>query len=180
MENLFDILMFVAMVLVLSLAIGAVSAAPFVPTRKRDVRRILDLAEVKPGDRVYDLGCGDGRVVAAAAEMGAAATGFEIAIPPLVMAWVRTGLSPARNRCRIIPRNFWTADLSDADVIFTFLTPPVLARLVGRLEKVRLKPGTRIVNAVWPIPGWQAAAVDKSAGRVTLYLYRIGQTGKKE
>ncbi|MDO8622525.1 MAG: hypothetical protein Q7R80_04815, partial [bacterium] len=72
-------------------AYAGVSGAPWVPTWRRDVDRFLALAQLRPGERFYDLGCGDGRLVRAAANTGTIATGFECSLLPYLLAKLRVG-----------------------------------------------------------------------------------------
>ena len=153
-------------------AYGAFSAAPWLPTRKGDVARMMDLAQIKPGERVYDLGCGDGRLVFSAAKAGAEAIGVEIFILPYFYAWVK---SLFIKNAKILYGDLFNYDLSGADVIFVFLMDKSYKRLIAKLEK-ELKPGARIVVSCWEIPDWQKKLVktDKPSDRLLpVYLYKI-------
>src|SRR5258706_14861810 len=80
--------------LILSMFIAAISFAPWVPYTMKHVKRAFDLAKVKPGERFYDLGCGDGRtVIYAAKHFGAVATGIELAFPLYIVANIRVLLA---------------------------------------------------------------------------------------
>lgn len=168
-----NILFFLNVVIVLILVTfiyAAFRAAPWVPMRAGDVQRFLDLAEIKPGQKVYDLGCGDARLVCASAKAGASAVGFEISVLPLVLAYIRILLTGAK--CKIIFRDFWNANLGDADVVYFFLTPPILEKMRMKFEK-ELKKGAKVVCYVWQIPGWQAVKVSEAKSRPKMYLYEI-------
>ncbi|MFA6253195.1 MAG: SAM-dependent methyltransferase [Patescibacteria group bacterium] len=160
------------LILVIAIAVttiySLVRGIGWVPTWQKDVERFLRLAEIKPGQVVYDLGCGDGRLVMAAAKLGAKAIGLEISILPFVGAYVRKIL--AGSKAQIKFRDFWLVDLKDADVVYFFLIPRIYKQLKSKLEK-ELKPGTRVIAYVWPIEGWQATIVDKPVGRPVMYLY---------
>lgn len=146
-------------------------AAPFVPTRQRDVERMLRLAEVKPGELVYDLGAGDGRFLLAAARRGARAVGFEISILPFLIACLRLALGRA-TAARIELKDFFRQDLSAADVIVCFLTPAAMAKLGPKFSR-ELKPGARIVSYAFSLPGWTPAVKDKPTPQtMSVYLYR--------
>ena len=143
------------------------------PLWKKDTLRLLDIAQVKPGEIVIDLGAGDGRIVIAAAKTyGARAIGYEIAILPYFVGWVRIALLGLRGKARLKYRNFFKEDLSQADVICAFLTPPAMAKLKPKLEK-EAKPGCRIVSYAFHIPDWQPTRVDKPDQKTAaIYLYQ--------
>ena len=140
----------------------------WVPTWQRDIDRFLKLADIKPGQRVYDLGCGDGRLVIAAAKKGAKSVGLEISILPFVVAYLRNFFS--RNKAQIKFRDFWMIDLKEADVVYFFLIPRIYEQLKNKLEK-ELKPGARVIAYVWPITSWTPNQIDEVPGQPTMYLY---------
>jgi len=140
----------------------------WVPTWQKDIERFLALAEIKPGQKVYDLGCGDGRLVIAAAKAGAQSIGLEIAILPFIAGVFRKIFT--RSKAKIQFRDFWLVDLRQADVVYFFLIPRIYQQLKEKFEK-ELKPGARVIAYVWPIDGWQATKIDKVAGQPDMYLY---------
>ncbi|MBI4098848.1 MAG: hypothetical protein HY437_02355 [Candidatus Magasanikbacteria bacterium] len=161
----------------IGLAVGATFAyagfrgAPWVPMRRGDVERVVRLAEIKPGQTVYDLGCGDGRLLFAAAACGAAARGFEISLLPWVIAKVRWLFSKHRARVAISFKDFWFANFYDVDIVYFFLMPAAYPRLQTKLQK-ELKPGAMVLAYVWPFPDWKPIQVDETPGRPTIYVYR--------
>ncbi len=160
------------LILILAIAITAtyalISGIGWVPTRQMDIDRFLRLADIRSGQKVYDLGCGDGRLVICADKLGARAVGLEISILAYVGALVRKIIAGSKAQVKF--RDFWQVDLREADVVYFFLIPRIYSRLKNKLEK-ELKPGAKVVALVWPIPGWQPSAVDKTIGRPALYLY---------
>lgn len=156
-----------------SLALGGILAAPWVPLWKKDVKRMLKLAEIKPGDLVYDLGAGEGRIIMSAAkDYGAKAVGFEIACLPYLIGYIRIKISGLGKTVKLKMRNFFNEDLSRPDVICMFLTPMAMERLKPKLEK-ETKPGCKILSYAFKIPGWQPEKIDKSNDRETsIFLYR--------
>lgn len=149
---------------------GAFSAAPYVPTWKRDVERMIALADIKVGEKVYDLGCGDGRIVFESARRGAEAVGIEIFILPYFYARIKSYLKP---RTKILFGDMFNLNVSDADVVFIFLMSKSYQRIATKLEK-ELKPGSRVVSSCWPVKGWEdkLQKIDKPADNVLpLYLY---------
>lgn len=177
MENLLFIfsLIFTIVVLVIlgTFAYGGFSAAPWVPLWKKDIRRMMKLANVKPGETVYDLGAGDGRIIIIAAkEFGALATGFEIATLPYYLGCIKIRLKGLNSQVQLKYRNFFKQDLSSADVICSFLTPRAMRKLKPKLAK-EAKPGCRIVSYAFSIPGWKPTIKDKPNKKTTsIFLYQ--------
>ncbi len=151
-------------------AYAGFEGAPWVPTSRKNVKRFLKLANVRKGEVVYDLGCGDGRVVFAAAEKGAVARGLEISLFPFIFAWFSRFFKKDKERIKISYKSIWKTDLSDADVIYFFLLPVAYPRMKKKLEN-ELKKGARIVVCAWPIEGWETAVTDKKEGELGMYLY---------
>lgn len=149
---------------------------PDVRTPFRTVRAVLDLAAVKPGDVVYDLGSGDGRIVIAAArEYGARAVGVEID-PALVAesraAARRLGLG---ERARFVEQDLFQTDLREATVVTLYLSPDVNRRLRPKLL-AELAPSSRVVSHDFDMGDWTAERVVRfhDDGREhVLYLWRI-------
>jgi len=124
----------------------------YLPTPQDVVDRMLELAAVRQDDLVYDLGCGDGRVlVTAARTYGCRCRGYDI--DPLR---VRDSLENARRHgvadlVQVEQRDIFTLDLKDADVIFLYLLPELNVRLIPQLKQLR--PGTRIVSHLFDMQG---------------------------
>ena len=116
----------------------------FVPTPMAAVERMVEMAEIKPGDVVYDLGCGDGRiVVAAAVRHGVKAVGVDINPERVAESRERARAAGVESLVEIRQADVFRLDLDDADVVFLYLTPRLNERLMPQLR--RLKPGARIV-----------------------------------
>jgi hypothetical protein len=145
-------------------------AAPWLPMFARDVQRAAELAAFKPGEKFFDLGAGDGRILLAASALGAQAEGFEISLLPYLIAKFKIIFSREKNRPKIFFRDFWKINLGEADVVFVFLLPRIMEKLKTKMEK-ELKPGTRIICYTWPMPGWTAAKISEAEGGAKIYLY---------
>ncbi|MGC8856949.1 MAG: SAM-dependent methyltransferase [Anaerolineae bacterium] len=168
-------MMFLGLTLGLVLVLGwlwllvpAWYGTPFVPTRPERIRAALRLAQLKPGETLYDLGAGDGRVLLLAVkEFGAQAVGIEVG--PLQWARGRGNLwfNGIRRGVRLERGDFWQADLSAADVVFVYLTAAQMPRLQKKLA-AELRPGARVVTVAADLPGWQPMALDE---RYLLFLY---------
>ncbi len=129
-----------------------VNGAPFVPTPMKRVKEMVKLAKLKQGDRVYDIGCGDGRFVYVAAnQYGANATGYELS--PLVYVLARIMKLIWKSKAEISFANFKMQDLSDADVIFCYLLPESLKKFEKKLTKMT-KPGTKLISYAFEMPNW--------------------------
>lgn len=156
------IILFLALVVILlSVSIAGWSSAPFVPTRKEDLPRILKLANLKEGQTFFDLGCGNARVVKYIAQNSKAkAIGVEMAIPIYVWAKVKQLFSGLKN-LKIKYNSFFKVDLSEADVVYIFGYPKTLnKKVIEKLEK-DLKPGAKVLSYVFEIQGWQPVLIDK-------------------
>jgi predicted RNA methylase len=136
----------------------------WVPAQAAVVRRMLSLAKVKPGERVLDLGSGDGRIpIAAATEFGARAVGVELNFFLVAWARLRARLAKARN-VTILWQDLWRTDVSRADVITLFLfdwsTPKV-----GEMLLSKAKEDVRVVSYIWKLgKGWRIVAEDADKG----------------
>lgn len=138
-------------------------APPFVPTPMKNVRDMIACADIQADDRVYDLGCGDGRLLIAAAAKGATAIGYELSLPTLLLACLR---ARGNKRVSICYGDFWKKDLSDADVIFCYLLLDKMAQF-ERDVWPSLKPGCRVVSHMFPMPTEKPA---KREGKVMVYV----------
>jgi predicted RNA methylase len=158
---------------------AAENLAPYIPTPQGIVEKMLEAARVKPGDIVYDLGSGDGRVVITAAQkFGAKAVGVELRADLCRIAGDRIKALGLDDRVRMIQGSALRVDLRPADVVTMFLLTSSNERMRPKLEK-DLKPGARIVSNQFPIKGWKPVDVVKArAGSMehTIYIYEIGRT----
>jgi SAM-dependent methyltransferase len=151
--------------------IPMISGLPWIPTRPARIHQALTLAHISPGDILYDLGAGDGRVlVMAAREFGARAIGIEISPIHCIAARVNALLKGVNNKVEIRWASFYNDDFKDADVIFVYMTSRETARLRPHLER-QLQPGTRVISISCEIAGWQPAEFNREE---LIYLYRMG------
>jgi len=147
------------------------SHAPYVPSRRRELTRMLRVAAIRPGERVVDLGSGDGKIVLAAARAGAEAFGVERQPLLVLISRLRAGLKGLSARARFRTGNLFHADLRTADVVFCYLLPKAMARLHEKLER-ELKPGARVVASAFAIRAWEPAIVDRDGETAPIFLYR--------
>ena len=142
---------------------------PWRPTDNARIRRALALAEVQPGEAVYDLGSGDGRVVIlAASEFGARAVGVELSPLQFAWSWIRVQRQSQKDRMSLRWGDCFQADLTDADVVVAYMTSAQAEALHRTLEG-KLRPGARIVTIAFEIGGWEPASFD--SGQL-IYVYR--------
>lgn len=146
---------------------------PWVPSRDKRIRRALQLAEVHPGEIVYDLGAGDGRVlVLAAREFGARGVGIEVSPMHCLIARLRALLTGTSRQIQMRCANMYSYPLANADVVYVYATPEHAARLQPHLER-QLKPGARVVTLSAEMKGWQPDQIDRGD---LVFLYRMPPT----
>lgn len=161
----------------LSLLLQAQSLAPYVPTPADVVERMLTLADVKAGDVVYDLGCGDGRIPIAAAKRGARGVGVDIDPRRIEESNANARAAGVEDRVEFRLQDAMTVDVSPATVVTLYLLSSSNAKLRPMLTR-QLKPGSRIVSHAFSMgPDWPADNVDRFVSErgdeVTLYLWTI-------
>ena len=148
---------------------------PFVASPEPVVRRMLELAVLKPGELLYDLGAGDGRILfMAAKDFGARAVGVEIR--PYLVKQIRERIveEHLNGLVRVVAGSFYDVDIGDADVVTLYLLTSINERLKPKLER-ELRSGVRIVSHDFEIPGWIPIKVDHLKDSWTthkIYLYR--------
>lgn len=151
--------------------IAFIFGAPLVPSKKPTALRMIELLKIKPGEIVYDLGSGDGRLLILAAKQGAIAVGIEInpyaVLWSRFMAW-RAGVS---SQVSVKWGNYWWVDLSKADKISVYLLPNFMKKLSGKLQK-EVKKGTLIASNAFSIPELKLIKQEE-IGKERVYLYKI-------
>jgi hypothetical protein len=150
----------------LTLSLGFVRGAPFVPTRRARAAKMLEFARPRPGESWIDLGSGDGRLLIAAARAGATAVGYEF--HPLLIFWSRLAIRfhGLQGLAEVRRGDLWAADVSKADVVSIYMMPWWMLRMQKKL-RAELKPGCRVVSNAFLFPDWAPAAYED---RVALYL----------
>lgn len=146
---------------------------PYVPTDQTLVQAMLKLAGVRQGDKLYDLGCGDGRIVITAARsFGATGTGIDIDPKRIAEAKANAKAAGVEDKVRFLQQDLLRADFSDADVVSLYLLPSVNLKLRPELWR-QLKPGTRIVSHDFDMgPDWPPEKTVTLPG-ATLYRWTI-------
>ena len=159
---------FEAVVALIILCFGIVVffGAPYVPTLKPQVGAALELANLKKGQTMLELGCGDGKVLVAAARQGIIIVGYELNPLLAVIAWLRT--RRYHKQVKVIWGDFWHTQWPPADAVFTFLLPKYMKKLDKKLIQYEHKP-VKLVSFAFRVPG-KRAETEKS--NVYLYSYR--------
>lgn len=152
----------------------ALLCAPWVPTPKQRVRKMLELANAKIGTRLYDIGCGDGRMVhMAAKEFGARATGLELS--PLIYLMAKIRLFFLFSRAKILFEDCRGYALHDAEAILCYMLPDFLKKVRTKFER-ELPDGCRVVSYAFKIDGWipiHIEAKDDRAHHAAIYVYEM-------
>jgi predicted O-methyltransferase YrrM len=143
----------------------------YVPTRQSVVDAMLKVANVKAGDVLYDLGCGDGRIPVSAAKLGARAVCIDIDPRRTAEANENVKKNNLADRVRVLNQDLFTTDISEATVVSLYLLPSLNLKLRPTLWRT-LKPGTRIVSHDFDMGDWkpeQTLSVDGA----TVYYWTI-------
>src|SRR5262245_48345438 len=158
------------------------------PTPQSVVEKMLDLAKVTKNDVVYDLGCGDGRiVVTAGAKYGAKAVGVDIDPARVREALARVKAAKVEGRVTIRKEDMFKTDLTGATVVTLYLNDKANRALMPMLKK-SLKPGARVVSQTWDMGDWKpdktitVTAIDEKEGTrhdYRLYLWIIAKPDDK-
>lgn len=141
--------------------------APYVPSRNASVENMMKMGEIGPGQKVADLGSGDGRVVIAMARRGAEAHGYDN--DPLLVLLARRNIRRAglSGKAFIHWKNLWKTDLSSFDAITVYGIPYMMKPLKEKLQK-EMRHGSKVISNAFPFPQWQEDA--KNEG---VYLYQM-------
>jgi SAM-dependent methyltransferase len=159
---------------------AAPAAAPrldavWVPSPPEVIRAMLDVARVGPGDVVYDLGCGEGEIViAAAVRHGARAVGVDIDPERIANARLNAARAGVTDRVTFVEQDLFATDVSPATVVTLYLGPDVNRRLRPKLLR-ELQPGTRIVSHDFSMGDWtpeRTVSVPQAPGHVVM-LWRV-------
>ena len=154
--------------------------APYVSSPLPVVRRMLLLSELRPGELVYDLGSGDGRIVIMAAQdFGARSVGVELREDLVKQAIEKVSELSLNGRVKIVQSDMFKVDLSQADVVTLYLTTSANEKVKPKLES-ELRQGARVVCHDYEVLGWKPQRVDKFCENPrlgypshTIYVYKV-------
>jgi cyclopropane fatty-acyl-phospholipid synthase-like methyltransferase len=151
----------------------------FVPTPPATVEAMLKLAGVTSKDVVYDLGCGDGMIVTAAAkDFGARAVGIDINPVRVKEATERITKAGVTDKVKILNEDLFTADISEATVVTLYLLERLNVQLIPKLNK-ELKPGTRIVSQTFRMGDNYPPEKTMEASGQQVFMWTIPMKEKK-
>ena len=139
--------------------------APFVPTSRKKVKKMIELATLTTQDTLLDLGSGDGRIVFASAPYVREAIGVEIN-PVLCYGAKLYGWIFRKKNVTFLAKNFWHISLHDIDVLMMFCIVSEMPKVQEKIIQ-EMKPGSRIVSNIFSFKGWTPA---KESNGVKLYI----------
>jgi len=150
------------------------------PTPPRVVQAMLQLAQVGANDVVYDLGCGDDRIVIAAAQRGARGVGIDIDPQRIAKAHANAHAAEVVDRVHFVQQDLFAADIREATVVMLYLSPAVNRHLRRKLWR-DLQPGTRVVSHRHAMGDWAPEQTMHVDGRPLYYwVIRAQPTGRPD
>lgn len=168
------LVLLVILALATSFVVAIFGGGPFVPTPTKAVKQVLKHADIRKGDKLYDIGAGDGRFLHYAEKLyGASAVGFEI--DPFVYAIARFKQLLFGWKGRIIRGNFQNYSLEDADIVICYMMPQTLKKYQKKFEN-ELSKGCRVISYSFHIGSWKPIKTiprNKHKGMKRIYIYRI-------
>ncbi len=146
--------------------------APHVPSSEEAVRKMLEIAELKNGEQLYDLGSGDGRIIIMAAkEFGARAVGVELREDLVQHTRKKIEELGLMDMVRVVHGDLMQVNIEPADVVTLYLTTSANEKVAPKLQK-ELRPGARVVSFCFKMPGWEPTKTMDLDTR-TIFLYTI-------
>ncbi len=174
MEIILIFVYFLVLVVLITFIVGSVSAAPWLPTKKNQIRELVKIVPVKKGMIVYDLGCGDGSVIFALARFNpnVKMIGLEISLLPYFIALLNKFFYFKKYKnIKIKYKNLFFEDLSKADLVFIFLFNKCYGRLISKFKK-ELKDDCTVVVEAWPLPDIKEVKKIKKENLLSIFLYK--------
>lgn len=166
MEFLILILGILSSVIFLFWFSGFFSGAAFESSNKKTLKKMIEFSKVRKGEKVADLGSGNGKIVIEFAKRGIEAHGFEI--NPFLVWLSRRKIKKLNleKKAFIHRKNFWKHNFSKFDLIIIFQVGYVMGKLEKKLKR-ELKKGSRVISNTWKFPNWKP---EKQEGKVYLYM----------
>lgn len=153
-----------------TMAYASFRAAPWLPLRKKDHKRVLDHLNKTEGLFV-DLGAGDARMlVDVCRHTKLHCIGYEISVLPYLAGKLRLFLQNTSSQAEMKFKDFFREDLSHVDIVYCFLTPPAMKKLKKKFEQ-ELRPGTRVISYSFEISGWTPTHVDRNGTGIPVFVY---------
>lgn len=165
-----DFILLILIILLLPTVYAAIIGAPILNTSSRRIKQIIEAADIKNGDVVYELGSGMGNVSLAFSENpNVKAVGFELSPIFYFVSLSRKWLFKRKN-VDFRLKNFYNINLGEADIIYFYLMPRSIEKIKAKLGK-ELKPGTKIISFGFPIKEWKAEKIIKGENLPSVYFY---------
>lgn len=152
-------------VVVLLFGFVAFFGAPYLPTLKKQQETALDLLDLRPGQTMLELGCGDGKVLIAAAKHGLTVVGYELNPALAFVSWLRT--RRFGTQVKVVWGNYWRKDWPLTDGIFVFLLDKYMERLDKKIIQKYPDRQIKLVSFAFQVPGKKPEKIQDG-----LYLYR--------
>lgn len=159
-----ELVLLILGVVILLFGFVVLFGAPYLPTLTPQVRAALELADIKKGQHLLELGCGDGKVLIAAAKQGIKVTGYELNPILVVICKLRTWRH--RKLVTVVWGDFWRVKLPKADAIFVFLLPKYMERLDNKIVQ-ESSAGVKLVSFAFVVPDKKIQAQKDG-----VYLYK--------
>jgi 16S rRNA A1518/A1519 N6-dimethyltransferase RsmA/KsgA/DIM1 with predicted DNA glycosylase/AP lyase activity len=151
--------------MIISFSVVLAFGAPYLPTLKPQIEATFELAELQSGDTLIELGCGDGRVLVAAAKAGIKSVGYELNPLLALTSYLRT--RRYKGLVKVVWGNFWTKPWPEADAISVFLLDRYMKKLDKKCVQYSYKP-IKLVSFAFKVPG---KTPDRHKDGVFLYRY---------
>jgi len=159
------IILIILLFFLLYIIFATFSAAPYVPTSKKQIMKMLEMIDKPKTSTVLELGSGDGRIVVALAKQGFNTIGIEI--NPLLCLWSKILIKKNKlKNAKIINANFWDYNLKDIDILTMYFIPHRMKKLAKKIRK-EMKPGSLIVSNAFKLADW---TIDRQNGTVYVYI----------
>lgn len=165
-----QVLFFIAFAFIVTAAVAGVSAAPWLPTKPSQRRKLLERLPMRGDERVVDLGCGDGSLLFAITKKypDIRALGVDISLLPLAIGWIRKIMSRSKVHLRFA--NLFTTNVRDADVVFIFLLSKAYPRLKAKFA-TELRDDARVIVEAWPLPDLEPTDTLRDEDQLPVYIY---------
>jgi SAM-dependent methyltransferase len=169
------VIMFLLAVAVFIHGFPAMLAVGPIPAHKKGIAKALEMADIKPNEKFYDLGCGDGRVlIEAVKKYNCLGIGYELMMPYFLLAKIRAKFSGNSEKMDLRLKNIFQSDIENADVIFCFLSPSLMQKMSKYLKTKNLKKGARIVSYAFRVNDMKPVKkISQSKENWNIYLYKI-------
>jgi len=150
---------------------GGFSIAPWFPTKKEDLERIFEMANLKKGEKIYELGCGDGRFLFEAVKRyDVKGVGIEISPYLYLCCEIKKIFFNKKENISFKLGNFLNINLAEADVVYFFGSERTMKKVKEKIEK-ELKEGSRVISYAFEIEGWIPEKVSKKENELPIFLY---------